>query len=162
MPDKAAFLRRFRFDLAFENSASPGYVTEKIIEPLQAGCIPIYWGAPDVARDFNPRRIVHARDFRTWDELAIHILELDEDRDARMAILGEPIFVGDRLPKPLLGATICDAVELLLDSRGPGQRRYQHRRVREHLRAQKSWGEAKLEMLSCKFEAALWNLGWRR
>lgn len=161
VPDKAAFLRRFRFDLAFENSASPGYVTEKLIEPLQAGCIPIYWGAPDVARDFNPRRMVHARDFRTWDELAAHVLQLDGDRDARMAILREPMFLDDRLPKPLLSATICDAVELLLESHGPGERRYQHRRVRGHLRAQKSWAEAKFEMLSCKLEAALWNLGWR-
>jgi alpha(1,3/1,4) fucosyltransferase len=31
---------------------SPGYVTEKLFHAKAAGCVPIYWGAPDVELDF--------------------------------------------------------------------------------------------------------------
>lgn len=48
-----AFLSKFRYNVAFENAAHPGYTTEKIIAPMLAGAIPIYWGDPEVARDFN-------------------------------------------------------------------------------------------------------------
>ena len=162
VPDKAQFIRGFRFDLAFENSASPGYVTEKLVEPLMAGCIPIYWGAPDVTRDFNPARIIHARDFGSWEELARHVIRLDGDAAAREAILRQPIFNGNRLPAPLRPETLCDAFERLLASPGPGVRKYRHRRVREHVRDQKGWWANKRDMWRCKWEAAAWNLGWRR
>ena len=33
-----------------ENSVSSGYVTEKLIQPLLAGSVPIYYGANDVDR----------------------------------------------------------------------------------------------------------------
>ena len=32
----------------------PGYTTEKIAEPWLEGCIPIYWGDPEITRDINP------------------------------------------------------------------------------------------------------------
>lgn len=51
--DKHHLQSGFRFALCFENIASPGYVTEKIIEALVAGALPIYLGAPDIA-DFVP------------------------------------------------------------------------------------------------------------
>jgi len=36
--------RRYRFSIAFENTISPGYVTEKILHPLAAQSLPIYCG----------------------------------------------------------------------------------------------------------------------
>ena len=159
--DKASFIRAFRFDIAFENSASPGYVTEKLVEPLMAGCIPIYWGAPDVTRDFNPARFVHAREFPSWDALAAHVVRLDGDPEARRRILRQPIFNGDRLPAPLRPETLAGAFGSLLAAERPGVRNYRHRRLREHLREGKTWWQEKMGMLRCKSEAALWRLGWR-
>lgn len=43
--DKIAYLRQFAFNICPENSNSFGYVTEKIFDAIQAGCIPIYWGS---------------------------------------------------------------------------------------------------------------------
>jgi len=34
--------------MALENSIAPGYVTEKLFQPLFVGSVPIYMGAPDV------------------------------------------------------------------------------------------------------------------
>ena len=43
---KVALLRRYRFTLAFENAIDDGYVTEKLYQPLLAGSVPVYLGAP--------------------------------------------------------------------------------------------------------------------
>ena len=57
--DKIAAISRYTHHLAFENSVSDGYVTEKIWTALAAGAIPIYWGASDVKRfiGFEPLRV---------------------------------------------------------------------------------------------------------
>jgi hypothetical protein len=52
--DKASFQRGYKFSIAFENSSTPGYSTEKIIDAYCALTVPIYWGDPEIARDFNP------------------------------------------------------------------------------------------------------------
>jgi len=49
-PDKRAVLRRYRFAIAFENTALKGYITEKLIDAIVAGCVPVYRGAPDAQR----------------------------------------------------------------------------------------------------------------
>jgi len=46
---------QYKFIAAFENSNTKGYITEKIFNVFFAGAIPIYDGAPDVARFINPQ-----------------------------------------------------------------------------------------------------------
>jgi hypothetical protein len=43
---KADVLRRYRYALVFENQRQPGYVTEKFLDCLLDGTVPIYWGDP--------------------------------------------------------------------------------------------------------------------
>jgi hypothetical protein len=43
--NKHNFIGQYRFNICPENSNAPGYVTEKIFQSIEAGCIPIYWGA---------------------------------------------------------------------------------------------------------------------
>jgi hypothetical protein len=39
----------YRFGLCYENTlGSPGYITEKIFDCMRAGCVPVYWGAPNI------------------------------------------------------------------------------------------------------------------
>ena len=52
---KRAFLSNYKFTIAFENSSAPGYHTEKILDPMLEGSIPIYWGDPTIEDYFNPR-----------------------------------------------------------------------------------------------------------
>ncbi|WP_300449474.1 glycosyltransferase family 10 [uncultured Helicobacter sp.] len=42
--DKFAFQQQCLFSLCFENSSTPGYLTEKLIQAAAAQTIPIYWG----------------------------------------------------------------------------------------------------------------------
>lgn len=55
--DKSLFLTNYKFNICPENSNKTGYVTEKIFEAIEAGCIPIYWGS-----DNNPEPEVLNRD----------------------------------------------------------------------------------------------------
>ncbi len=42
--NKIEWLKSYKFNICFENSSYPGYLTEKLFEAFAAGCIPIYWG----------------------------------------------------------------------------------------------------------------------
>lgn len=41
---KITWLRNYKFNICFENSSYPGYLSEKLYEAYISGCIPIYWG----------------------------------------------------------------------------------------------------------------------
>jgi alpha(1,3/1,4) fucosyltransferase len=60
---KVAFLRDYKFVIAFENAAAPGYNTEKLSHAIEADCLPIYWGDPEIGRSFNVKRFVNGNDF---------------------------------------------------------------------------------------------------
>ena len=42
--DKHEWLQNYKFNLCFENAIFPGYLTEKLFDAYNAGCVPIYWG----------------------------------------------------------------------------------------------------------------------
>jgi hypothetical protein len=78
---KRATIARYRFTIAFENSLTHDYVTEKFFEPLRAGSVPIYRGAPNVA-DFAPGEqcFVDASAFAGPSELAAFIAGVTDDQ----------------------------------------------------------------------------------
>lgn len=52
---KVDVLKDYRFCFAYENVRGvPGYITEKIFDCFHAGCVPVYWGAPNID-DYIPR-----------------------------------------------------------------------------------------------------------
>jgi hypothetical protein len=81
--EKVSTLSNYRFALCFENTAFPGYVTEKIFDCFAAGCIPIYLGAPDI-KDLVPAcSFIDARDFRDFAGLEsfIRTMKLEVARE---------------------------------------------------------------------------------
>ncbi len=77
--DKNEFLKEYKFTLAFENSSYPGYTTEKILQAKKAGCIPIYWGNPLVAKDFNPESFINIQDFSNWKDAISYICQVNDN-----------------------------------------------------------------------------------
>ena len=67
--DKYSTLQDYRYCLCFENGAYPGYVTEKIIDSLVCGVIPIYLGAPDISKYVPQNLFIDARQFPTFHEM---------------------------------------------------------------------------------------------
>jgi len=83
--------KQYKFAIAFENKQHPGYVTEKICDAYKSGCIPIYWGTPDVVQDFNPSTFINANDFSDFDALIEHIRRVDCDDELHASYFKEPI-----------------------------------------------------------------------
>ncbi len=48
IPYKLEALKDYAYTIVIENEQSKGWFTEKLIDAFQTGCIPIYWGAPDI------------------------------------------------------------------------------------------------------------------
>ena len=118
---KIEWLKQYKFNMCFENSSSPGYLTEKLFDAFEAGCIPIYWGdtslrcglglkdgkfgeidsrIPKIDESLiefkiNPKAFINAHNYETWDELLEEIKRIDNDDEAYKAMLAEPVFLGD-------------------------------------------------------------------
>lgn len=43
--DKKKYISEYKFNICPENSNCCGYVTEKVFQAIDAGCVPIYWGS---------------------------------------------------------------------------------------------------------------------
>lgn len=83
--------KQYKFAMAFENNQYPGCVTEKICDVYKSGCIPIYWGTPDVTQDFNPSTFINANDFPDFDALIDHIRRVDCDDELYASYFKDPI-----------------------------------------------------------------------
>ena len=95
---KLAFLRHFRFNIAFENESSPGYLTEKIVDPFMVGCIPIYHGDPHVERTFSPDAFIHVKGESDYERAIERILAIDSDPARLEAMRNAAPLVDNRLP----------------------------------------------------------------
>ncbi|CAI7904820.1 unnamed protein product [Closterium sp. NIES-53] len=69
----------YKFDLAIENTRAPNYVTEKFYSALEAGTVPVYFGAPDIASFAPPESFIDGRQFASHQALVDHINRLHSD-----------------------------------------------------------------------------------
>jgi hypothetical protein len=114
---KIAFLRQYKFNIAFENRALAGYTTEKIFEPMAARCLPIYWGDPCINEQFNPRSFLNRADFPSDEALIAKIIELDNDDEKYLAYLREPYFYDDRPNQFFDRARVLDFFEKIFSEK---------------------------------------------
>lgn len=52
-------LTPYKFSLAMENAQVDGFITEKIVNAMLAGTIPVYFGAMDIEHWINPARFIN-------------------------------------------------------------------------------------------------------
>lgn len=93
--DKLAFISKYKFNIAFENSVVPGYTTEKVMEPLSVGSVPIYYGNPRIEDDFHPGCMVRVASRDDVERAVEEIVSLDRDDDAYLAKIASPASVHD-------------------------------------------------------------------
>ncbi len=94
---KLAVQSRYKFSIICENSSAPGYTTEKLTDAIYAGTIPIYWGNPDVARDFNAERLINVHNFKSLSDVAELVRRIDADDQLYLATLARPVFTPSNL-----------------------------------------------------------------
>ena len=125
---KFEYQRRHLFSMAYENEATRGYQTEKIVDALVSRSIPLYWGNPCVEEEFNPECFVHARNFPSEKALIRHVLELAEDPVRMAAIINAPRF-RDPLVMQKAEQALVDFFARIFE-RGPGAiRRSRYQRM---------------------------------
>ena len=95
--DKIEFARGYKFSVTFENSGSRGYTTEKIMESYASYSVPIYWGNPDIAKEFNPDSFINCHDFESFDEAVEYIRKVDNDDELYLKMVKAPIVRPDSL-----------------------------------------------------------------
>jgi len=76
-------ISRYKFFIAFENSAATDFVTERVFNAWIAGAVPIYRGAPNIA-EFAPapHSYISADDFSGPGELGEYLKYLDSNASA--------------------------------------------------------------------------------
>ena len=85
--EKMTLAQEYLFTVAIENSLEYDYVTEKLWQPLAAGSVPLYLGAPNIDEWLpcsNYSCIVHLRDFPTVRDAALFIDGLVENQKQYM------------------------------------------------------------------------------
>lgn len=88
------FYRRGKFAITMENNDKPYYVTEKIVNGLRSGVIPVYWGTSCVSEFFNPRRFIHLKSEPTKDDMTNLIERMKNMTDQEyLDIVSEPVLV---------------------------------------------------------------------
>lgn len=89
--DKYSFQKQYKFSIAFENSSSSGYTTEKILQAFAAGTIPIYWGDPNVGKEFNTGAFINCHDYSSFEDVVQVVKEVDQNDDLFRRYLVQPI-----------------------------------------------------------------------
>lgn len=80
----------YRFAIAAENARYPGYVSEKLCSSFRAHVVPIYWGDPSVAEEFNPAAFINANAMAD-DELLDTVRRIDGDEKLWRRMVLEPM-----------------------------------------------------------------------
>lgn len=99
---KMRHYEKYKFALCFENTWSPYYVTEKIWQPILAGCLPIYFAGPQhtIYQDFPKNSFIDYFDFEHPAQLFALIENMtQEEFDRRMGLCKTTLFNAIQLSK---------------------------------------------------------------
>lgn len=114
---KRDFLKTCRFNIAFENMSIPGYITEKIIDPLIVGCVPVYWGTSDVLGDFNPDCFINRLNFKSDEAMIQRVIEIDDDPELFAKIQTAPRFTDQQKHPSYFIENLLDKIDTLMESK---------------------------------------------
>lgn len=84
---KIRFLSRYKFNIAFENSSSPGYITEKLTDCFLGNTVPIYWGSGGDMSPFPREAMICADNYPDTASLVARIKEVNENDDLYLKML---------------------------------------------------------------------------
>lgn len=98
--NKGEYLRDFVFNLCPENTNAEGYVTEKLFDAIESGCIPVYWGSnncpePEIV---NQNSIIFLSLIDDNHDAISLIERLWKDEKYREAFISQPVFQ-DKAPE---------------------------------------------------------------
>jgi hypothetical protein len=97
LDDAVAQYRDYRFVVALESERHSDYITEKLVNAMLAGAIPIYWGAREVGAHFNEGSFIDVGAFENVGACVEHIARIDSDEALYRSMLMQPWLHDNRL-----------------------------------------------------------------
>ena len=111
---KLAMSGNYCFSLCFENCRNNvGYISEKIVDSLYCGFVPIYLGAENIGDYFPPNTYVDARQFRTDRHLLEFVRSCPKEKWQNMHHAGQQ-FIATRGHAPLLPDVFANNLNRIL------------------------------------------------
>ena len=92
--------RPYKFSIACENARYPGYVSEKILSSFQSHTVPIYWGDPEIANDFNGKAFINANQMSD-QEVVEEVRRIDNDDSIWLEMISQPVLTPEQNAKAL-------------------------------------------------------------
>jgi hypothetical protein len=100
VPSKRDVMRQYKFSICYENASYPGWLTEKMLDAMFAGSVPVYLGDPEVAKLIPAAAFIDKRDFPDYDTLYRHLKGMSQaDYEGHRRAIHD--FVHGELIKPL-------------------------------------------------------------
>ena len=96
--NKIEFLSQYKFSIAMENSEGQGYISEKILDSLISGTIPIYYGGYMIDEFINPKAFILIRNEKDMKKKIEYIKKIDNDDKLYKKIFTEKLFIDDNIP----------------------------------------------------------------
>ncbi|NCU04924.1 MAG: hypothetical protein GXC73_13140 [Chitinophagaceae bacterium] len=62
-------------------------------------CIPVYWGNPEVGKDFNSNSFIQVNRYANYEAAIERIIELDKNEDQYLQMAMQPCFQDNQLPQ---------------------------------------------------------------
>ena len=115
---KYHFFSTHQFTLSFENSQSPGYITEKLLHAKMAGCVPLYWGSKTTDHDFVPHSFINLSAISSAESVVDVIKKLESRPDLCATIAATPLLDEVRKQKALDAMGAMSRKLLALASKG--------------------------------------------
>lgn len=154
--DKIAFQSGYKFTIAFENSSTPGYATEKILHAFSAGTVPIYWGDPEIAKDFNDKAFINCHAYGSLEEVVQKVIEIDQDDALYEQMLREPIGTPEQFPENPIEKWEEFVVHICSQTPGAAIRR-NNLVIGKDYQEDMKWMRADLERYHKSIVRRLWN-----
>lgn len=89
----------YRFSIAAENDNFIGNTSEKILSSFYAHSVPIYWGNPKIAKEFNEEAFINCHNYSSVDEVVDQIQMIDNDIELWIKKVKTPMYTDEQLQK---------------------------------------------------------------
>lgn len=80
----------YKFSIASENATYEGYTSEKLLTSFMAHTVPIYWGNPYAAEEYNPEAFIRCNDYSDFDDVVRRVREIDTNDELWAHIVSQP------------------------------------------------------------------------
>lgn len=78
IPSKIEALRPYYYSIVVENERIPGYFSEKLVDCISQGAVPIYWGCPNIDDYFDENGIIQFETIEQLIEIMVNLPSTNE------------------------------------------------------------------------------------